>query len=667
MSDRELQALAVEAGVLVEWEDASGQPQTVAAESLRAILAALGLPAGSLKEIAESRRRLAERARALRAFVTGDVGRPIDLGLQGPARLSLESGEVRDLMVEGASLSIDEAGYHRLEIGGREITLAIAPRRAFAVDDAAPGRRIWAPAVQVYALRGRTPQPFGDFGVLGEFAEVAAQRGADAVAISPVHALFAADAKRFGPYAPSTRLFLNVLYADPSAVFVEGLAPGASGGDLIEWREAIPERLAALRAFYERFRATADGRRGDFEAFRAAGGDDLEGHARFEALHGKFFEETGGGGWPAWPEPFRDARSPKVTAFARENAAEVEFHIFLQWLADRSLAAAQRRAKAAGMALGLITDIAVGMDAGGSHAWSRPQDLLPGVSIGAPPDFFQAEGQDWGIAAFSPHALMHSGYEAFLAVLRAAMRHAGGVRIDHVMGLRRLWLTPHGAGPTEGAYLTYPFEDLLRLIALESVRARAVVVGEDLGTVPDGFRDALDDRGVMGMRVLWFERTETGGFTPPESWSAEAAALTSTHDLPTLAGWWRGRDIDWQVKLGRKGEFESEAEARRGRAADRRKLWQACVAAGCASGSEPPESDAAPAVEAGLAFVASSPSKLAILPVEDLLGLEEQPNLPGTLDEHPNWRRRLPAEPEALFATPEGEARSVALNERRAS
>ena len=661
----EVADLARAAGLLVDWEDAGGAPRTVGEDALRAILAGMGLPSGTPGEVADSRAELQRREAEAAGFVTAVVGEAIrirDPG-EGRGRLTLESGEGRDVTVANGLLpALDEVGYHRLEIGGREVALAVAPRRAFTIEDVAPGRRLWGPAAQVYALR-EGPSAFGDFGALARFAAAAARRGADALAISPVHALFAADSGRYSPYSPSTRLFLNVLYAEPLAVPGEGGSAEPAGGELIDWASAIPARLARLRALYDRFRQEDGPRRDAFEAFRRERGADLEGHARYEALHAHFFAERGAGGWREWPEAYHDPRGAAVEAFARAQPDEVRFHAFLQWLADRSLAAAQAAAKDGGMALGLIADVAVGMDPGGSHAWSRPDDLLQGLSVGAPPDMFQAAGQDWGIATFAPHALRRSGFEAFIQTLRAALRHAGGLRIDHAMGLRRLWLVPHGAAATEGAYLRYPMEDFLRLIALESHRARAVVVGEDLGTVPEGFRDALDAAGVMGMRVLSFERTEEGGFTPPGAWSAEAAALSTTHDLPTIAGWWRERDIEWADRVS---PDTTDAPARRkARAVERTQLWRTAVDAGVAGGPEPAADAPADAVDAALGLVASTPCRLAILPVEDLLGLEEQPNLPGTIDEHPNWRRRLPADAETLLSEPGVAARLERIDRLR--
>jgi len=676
MSDQAITDLAREAGLQVDWEDASGAPKTVSPDSLRAILTAMGLSCDTDAAVADSRKRLkAEQAGAAATFVTATVSQPVELDhATTSARLILEDGGAVDLQLTPTADGVrftapDTPGYHQLDLGDRRLTLAVAPRRCFTVQDAAPGRRLWGAAVQVYSLRDDRSEAFGDFGALASFAAEIGRRGAQALAISPVHALFAADASRYSPYAPSTRLFLNGLYADPAAALGEDPEPveSGAGGELIDYATAIPARIERLRHRFERFKAgPVAAQHEDFDNFRIEGGDDLERHARFEALHAHFFAESGARGWQDWPDAFHDPDSQAVAEFARAHDDDVKFHIFLQWLADRSLGHAQAAAKASGMAVGLIADLAVGMDAGGSHAWSRRGDLLDGLSVGAPPDVFQPAGQDWGIAAFSPLALRRTGFDAFLATIRSAMKHAGGVRIDHAMGLRRLWLTPHGASAKDGAYLSYPLDDMLRLIALESHRAKAIVVGEDLGTVPEGFREATTEAAVMGMRVLWFERdAKTEAFTPPAAWDAEALALTTTHDLPTVAGWWCGRDIDWKVKLNRKGKYADEAGERQARTADRDLLWRACVDAGVADGPSPPTDQPAKAVDAVLALAAKTPCELAIIPIEDLLALPEQPNEPGTIDEHPNWRRRLPAAPEILFQAAEVSDRLNALSLER--
>jgi 4-alpha-glucanotransferase len=316
------------------------------------------------------------------------------------------------------------------------------------------------------------------------------------------------------------------------------------------------------------------------------------------------------------------------------------------------------------MRIGLIGDLAVGMDPSGSHAWSRQGDVLGGLSVGAPPDLFNPRGQDWGLTGFSPRALIAGGFAPFIATVRAALRNTGGVRLDHAMGLTRLWLIPQGADPADGAYLTYPLTDLLRLLALESQRHTAIVVGEDLGTVPAGFRDALETAGLHGMRVLWFERNDHA-FNSPETWDHTAVAMTSTHDLPTVAGWWHGSDITTRAESGRLGVGVQEAEVSAERTDDRGALWHAISQSGAAVGDAPSPNDTEPVVDAALAFVAATPSPLCLPPIEDLLGIEEQPNLPGTIDQHPNWRRRLAAEAGTLFNDPRTAQRVAQLATRR--
>ena len=640
------------AGIQIDWEDAAGKAQRVSDESLAAVLAAVG----DAEQDGDCR------------FVTADAGEPVVIAsgcaAAGPAELILEDGSRRSIVLEQAAdglrvPAITTPGYHLLAFAGGEMTIAVAPPRCFTVADAAGGRRLWGTAVQIGAMRDGSDTAFGDFGTLAHTARAFAARGADALAISPVHALFPADSSRFSPYAPSSRLFLNALYADPALI---GATRASGGGDLIDWQRAIPERLRALRVAYD---TRSDTVRAAVADYARRGGDDLERHARFDALHAHFFASDGATGWQGWPSEYHDPAGAAVARFAGERGEEIGFYLFLQWLASESLGAAQQAATDAGMAVGLIADLAVGMDPGGSHAWSRPGDLLTGLSIGAPPDLLGPSGQNWGITAFSPAALRRTGFAPFIDTLRAAIGHAGGIRIDHALGLRRLWVVPEGASAADGAFLTMPMNDMLRVLAIESQRARAVVIGEDLGTVPEGLRPAMDAKAMPGMRVLWFERDEDGAFLPPADYDCDAAAMSGTHDLPTVAGWWRGRDIDWAWQLGRASPDSTEATDRETRDTDRAQLWSAFVAAGVADGAQPADNAEGAVVDAALAFVGATASALAILPLEDVIGAIEQPNLPGTIDEHPNWRRRMPEATDALLDRPEVAARLAALDAAR--
>jgi len=655
-----LQELARAVGIQVDWEDAAGQHKRTSPEALMRVLEALGYPARTDDEIARSLTRRAEEDAAL-AFVSGERGQPIGLpaGFAGSTvEITLETGEKlsRDVGPDAVLAGLEQTGYHRLRANNRALTLAIAPARCFGVDDVAPGKRLWGPAVQLPSLRGADGEPFGDFSLLADAARAFAARGADVMAISPVHALFPADPSRFSPYGPSSREFLNVLFARP------GAAPPKPGGELIDWASAIPERVAALRTEFETRSRAVDAA---FSAWRDEQGGDLERQATFDALHAHFWAQDAFG-WRNWPAEFQDPQSPAVRSFAEDHREDVAFYAFAQWRAMHSLDAAQAAAREGGMAIGLIADLAVGLDPGGAQAWSAGGELLHGLSVGAPPDLLGPQGQDWGLTSFSPDGLRRSGFAGFIAMARAALRHAGGVRIDHVLGLNRLWVIPHGTSSAEGAYLTYPLDDMLRILAIESHRARGIVIGEDLGTVPEDLRPKLRARGLSGMRVLWFERDEGGGYIPPQTWDESTIAMTGTHDIFTVAGWWTGRDIDWNRKLGRGRTDMDEAQERAERAAERERLWHALSQAGSAQGERPDDATPGPVVDAACRHVASTPCRIAIFPLEDIAGLPEQPNLPGTIDEHPNWRRRMPCPTAELLDQPEIAARLAAIAEARA-
>jgi 4-alpha-glucanotransferase len=654
-----LHSLAAAAGLQRDWIDAAGRCRRVTDDALIAILGALGFPADNADAIDSSRHQLSVDNESC-SFLSATVGEAVVLpsSLAGRmAELRLEDGRIRTFALSPSNmLTLDCIGYHDLLVGDVIIRLAIAPPRCFRLADATAAR-IWAPAVQIPALRSDRPTSFGDFGALATTAKAFAARGANALAMSPVHALFPADASRFSPYAPSSRLFLNVFLADPSRVGASTVP--ATGPELIDWEGAIPERMRVLRSAFE----TADDQvQTAVCAFAAAGGQSLEDHVRFDALHAHFFS-SGARGWQDWPPAYQDPESPAVTGFAHNHESDIAFFRFLQWLAHDSLDAAQAAATHAGMAIGLIADLAVGMDSGGSDAWSRRGDLMTGLSIGAPPDLLGPDGQGWGITGFDPRALRRSRFEPFIATLRAALDHAGGIRIDHALGLRRLWVIPHGASPSDGAYLDMPLDDMLHVLAIESHRARAIVIGEDLGTVPEGLRPAMTAHGVLGMKVLWFEHDESWSFCPVDQWPVDSAAMTGTHDLATVAGWWQGRDLDWAWRLGRTSAAASEAQDRATRVHERAQLWSALDAGGL----EPSPNDTGPVVDAAISFVGSTPCPIAILPMEDLVGLIEQPNLPGTTDQHPNWRRRMPDATDALLSRPEVAARTERLNEVRSA
>ncbi|MNQ68946.1 4-alpha-glucanotransferase [compost metagenome] len=485
-------------------------------------------------------------------------------------------------------------------------------------------------------------------------ARSAAERGADALAISPMHAMFSHDAYRYSPYSPSSRLFLNSLYAAPGMILGEravriaiddaGLTTELHRLEqlpLIEWPAAAQAKQLLLRTLYDGFCVGEHPLQADFASFRQAGGQALENHCRFEALQAHCADEGKSPDWRQWPSTWHDPQSPEVARFSSEHAAEIGFHAFGQWLVARSLERAQEAARTNGMRIGLIADLAVGADGAGSQAWSRQDELLSELTVGAPPDILNRSGQSWGISAFSPEGLRRNGFAAFIEMLRANFSHAGGLRIDHVMGLQRLWVIPLGAPASEGAYL-----HLLRLLALESVRHRAIVLGEDLGTVTEGLREKLQARAILGMRVLLFEQYHTGHFKPILDWPDHALATTSTHDLPTLDGWWRARDIDWNHKL-KLIDTETEQHWRQTRHQEQVGLHHALAQDPQNFRSDGEETDQV--IDACVRYLGHTRAPLVLLPLEDALGIEEQPNLPGTVDIHPNWRRRFTAHCQGLL------------------
>ncbi|WP_039787095.1 4-alpha-glucanotransferase [Herbaspirillum huttiense] len=723
-SENDLYRLAERAGIAVHWIDAYDQPQVVADEALQAILEALGLPCATASDSRDSLAQL-DREHAvgyLPPLLTGVQHQPVALPahsrLHGlSCRVELDNGARLTLLISSDLNApptlppIDVPGYHRLLVAGHILTLAIAPPRCYTIADALAeqGReRGWALAAQVYGLRSdslkEARKVYGDggighFGALAELAPLAAHYGAAALAMSPVHAMFAADPGRSSPYSPSSRLFLNPFLIDPAGILgadaqAQVLAEGGSEmiaaherlqqSNLIDWARAGAHRLSLLRRLYALFRteqASDGGQLAAFAAFQLEGGAALRAHALYEA-YSQHLSNQGAPGhcdWRQWGAAGQHPETPEMQDFARQHAGELDFHLFLQWQAARQLAEAQHSARVAGMAIGLIADLAVGADNGGSQAWSHQDEIAAGLTVGAPPDRLAPQGQNWGLGAFSPLALRRTGYRAYLSMLRATFAQGGGVRIDHVLGLNRLWLVPQGREADAGAYVSFPQQDMLRLIALESWRYRTIVIGEDLGTVPPGFDTVLDEAGVSGIRVLWFQREKTS-FLPPSDWSRQAIAVTTTHDLPTVAGWWSGADLAWRERLGQLEE--GLPAAREQRRDDRSQLWQGLVQQGCASGPLPEVApaakegdeesalpvaldDCAMVVDAALDYVAATPASLAVVPVEDILGLTQQPNLPGMTEPHPNWRRRLPEDTPQLFSAYAAKARLERLRRVR--
>ncbi|HEV7418202.1 MAG TPA: 4-alpha-glucanotransferase [Tianweitania sediminis] len=545
------------------------------------------------------------------------------------------------------------------------------PGRACALPDWLQERPTWGISLMLYELRSGRNWGIGDFADLAAVAQIAAQAGAEFVGVNPLHAQFLSDPGRCSPFSPSNRLFLNPLYIAVDRVpgFEQGDSDRAAieqlrATDTVDYAGLTAAKLHALRRIWERWQGEWPNQGGyaneAFEAFRHEGGDALRGHALFEALSASMVAAGHGAGWKSWPGSFQDVGSQAVAAFEQEEHERVAFHIWLQWLADLQLAEAAKAARDAGMRIGLYLDFAVGESPDGSATWSTPDLVLPGMTIGAPPDFFTAEGQEWGLAPPSPTTMRRTGFEQYRKTMQALTRHAGALRIDHAMALWQLFLVPGGGKASDGAYLHYPIEDMLRILTDVSQKNGTVIIGEDLGYVPDGFRDVMQASQILSYRILYFEQNEKG-FVAPADYPRLALACLSTHDLPTLRGWWDGDDVDLRLKHGLIDETAAEQQ-REERARSRKQLVESLVQLdllaaedreGARQAAEISASQLPDAVMVAThRMVARTPSLLAGVRLADLTGEEKPTNLPGTVDDYPNWRLKNSTPVDGLTEAP---------------
>ena len=572
------------------------------------------------------------------------AGRVVTVRLDRPTapfrgRLTLEDGGNVD--IDGNLPADLPAGYHTLEPpDGRAVTLVASPGRC-----PLPSSRQWGFAAQLYGARSRDSWGMGDLADLGSLAEWSSELGAGLVVVNPLHATAPTTPQESSPYSPGSRCFLNPLYiavervpGASNVVEVESLA--AAGRELNRLPLIDRDRVWALKsaALEEVFAATRPFGP-HFDSYRADRGPVLRDFATFCAL-----AEIHGRHWPEWPDTLRHPSAAGVRTFAdsSEGARRIEFHEWLQWLADGQLRDAGRFREGG---VGIVQDLAVGIDRDGADGWMWQDVFALGMDVGAPPDEFNSRGQNWGLPPLDPWRLRCCGFAPWIESLRGVLRHAGGVRIDHVMGLFRLFWIPSDREPADGAYVRYPHAEMLDILALEAQRAGAVVVGEDLGTVEDEVRRELYERDVLSYKVWWFERERT------PSWPEKALGAVTTHDLPTVAGVLDGSDYVAQQELGMNPNEESSMRLRQ-RLLD----WT-----GCDAGTEAGE-----VIVRAYDDLAASPCMLLVAGLEDALAVSERPNMPGTIDEWPNWRRPLPAPldqleemalPAAIAARLEGRAR----------
>ncbi|MBX3589628.1 MAG: malto-oligosyltrehalose synthase [Burkholderiaceae bacterium] len=725
-----LEWLAAAFGVDPVFDDVWGHRHEVSDAGLRALLGQLGVPAVTDADIdngltrAHLRywQRLAEPVVTL-VLPASTVAVLLRLPRGGPGgrvawRLLPESGDPLDGEAEVDALALRERsavdgvpyesrllvieatlapGYHRLDLQVGEtrarVLVIAAPPHCFQPPLLAGGVRVWGWSVQLYGLRSARNWGVGDFGDLLALIDVAAARGASAIGLNPLHARFPHNPAHASPYAPSSRLWLDALAIDVESVddFAEADAvrervrssefrarlQRLRDAELVDLEGVSGAKHEALRELYAHFRHAhlerATPRAAAFRAFQSSRGAPLRRHALFEALQARFHaQDPSIWGWPVWPEEWRDPGGEQAVRFEVEAIEAIEYYEYLQWQAERQLERAAARCREHGMAVGLYLDLAVSVDRAGSDCWAFDHCYAASASVGAPPDDFNLAGQDWGLPPLIPDALRECGHEPFVLALRANMRHAGALRIDHVMGLMRLYWVPPGATARDGGYVRYPMDELLAIVSLESHRNRCLVVGEDLGTVPDAVRDALARARVLSYRLLYFERDRSGDFARPDTYPHDALVSIGTHDLPTLAGWWASRDLQLRDELGLFPDESSHESQVQARAQDRARLVAALIrdellaadtdAQALARAPLAPE-----LVDAVHVYLARSPARLMMVQPEDWLGVTEQANLPGTVDTHPNWRRRLSATIEELAADPAGARLARALAAERES
>ncbi|MCQ1854579.1 4-alpha-glucanotransferase [Neorhizobium galegae] len=534
--------------------------------------------------------------------------------------------------------------------------------------------RIWGLSLQLYELRSQRNWGIGDFEDLKVIIDLVSSLGGDFVGLNPMHAPFLADAGRCSPYEPSSRFFLNPLYIavdklpgfDVDDAQQKRMTAALRGTDLVEYGSVASAKLSALRSIWERWKR--DGNCGpysqqDFGAFSEAQGKALQRHALFETLSEEMVRRGFTAGWHSWPQEYRDPQDPAVASFAIKHDDEVRFHVWLQWLTHRQLSETAEHARTAGLRIGLYLDLAVGEALDGSATWSDRDVYLTGATVGSPPDPFAPNGQDWSLAGYQPGRIASGDDSPFRRIVSQAMRYAGAIRIDHAAVLRRLYLVPLGSTPADGAYVTYPEDKLLQILAEASTKYRCIVIGEDLGLLPDGLRDELAAACILSYRILSYERDDKS-FKPASAYPRLALACISTHDHQTLAGWWRGADIAMRGDHGIVSEQLTEQHEAE-RQDERRFLLDALEAQ-----ERHQEVDIDGLAELTIKahrFIAKTPSLLAAVRLADLSDEKRPTNVPGTSESYPNWRPKLSVSIEDLRTLPLVKAVSGAMREGRAS
>lgn len=718
--DNALKQVAEMAKIADRYVSAWGSEAQVEDDTIRHLLASLGYDTSSdeaLLQSAEKKHKKDVVDPVLVVHQGAVIEVPLYLGVSAREsefdwRLQTEQGDVlegylqsqivRDERAEGGPLVFAlpndlPLGYHTLLIARKrrkapyEMVLIVTPQACYKQPALVQGKKLWGPSIQLYTLRTQHNWGMGDFGDLKQLVADIASRGGDFVGLNPIHALFPANPEGASPYSPSSRRWLNILYIDVSSVPEFALSAEAQqkvgspefqqrlqkvrDAHWVNYSEVAELKMSVLPLLFAEFKKRHLDKHSDrahaFLNFVEEGGESLLHQAAFDALHAQLHaEDTSVWGWPVFPEKYRRFDSAAVQKFIDEQKDQVHLYMYLQWIADAQIHEAQSLAEEKGMAVGLYRDLAVGVADSGSETWVDHGNLLQDVSIGAPPDVLGPLGQNWGLPPLNPQVLQATAYDAYIKLLRANMKHCGALRIDHVLGLLRLWWIPKGENATKGAYIYYPVKDMLAILALESHRHQCSVIGEDLGTVPDEIVDLLRDAGVHSYKVFFFETSkEDGGYVSPAHYAEQSMAALCTHDMPTLRGFWHCDDL----KMGREIGLYPDEEQLQGLFDDRLKskqgildsvAWHGYLPAGVGRDATQVPMDSYLS-EALQLHVAAGSSALLSVQLEDWLEMDKPVNIPGTVNEYPNWRRKLSMNLDEIFAREEVNRIAARLTEVR--
>jgi len=672
MDSKQLNKAATAAGIASSYINAKGQPEAIADETKQRLLAAMGNPKPAS----------AAPLPAAKVFSgSGKLTLPVDGKGHFHWHLQAESGkQYHGEIAAGDTLTLPSrlaTGYHQLTLTqGKQqwpCRIIVAPKRCFEPQRLRDGKKLWGACVQLYTVRSEKNWGIGDFGDLRRMLEQIADRGGDFIGLNPIHSLYPANPESASPYSPSSRRWLNVIYIDVAQVtdFQQSKAAQrwwqesatqqalsrARDSEWVDYQTVSDLKIAALRLAWQQFctRDKQDETCVDFERFITHGGSSLFYQAAYDAMHAAMLKEDAQRwGWPVWPEAYQNADNAAVQTFCQKNQQEVRFWLWLQWLANRQFDQCWQQSQQRDMSIGLYRDLAVGVAEGGAETWCDRELYCLKASVGAPPDILGPLGQNWGLPPMDPHVMAARGYQPFIDLLRANMASCGALRIDHVMSMLRLWWIPYGETADHGAYVYYPVEDLMAILALESQRNQCMVIGEDLGTVPVEIIGKLRDSGVYSWKVLYFEQESADRYRAPDAWPAQSMASATTHDLPTLRGFWSAGDLTLGEELGLypdkmilRGLYENRQQQRQA-------LLDALHQYGCVPkrlGKRALKMPMTPELNRGMQrFIADSNSALLGLQPEDWLDMEKPVNVPGTTDQYPNWRRKLSTTLEAMFA-----------------